>query len=124
MKIFGRLMLAVLLTANGWAQEEAPMDATNLEALRAKAGMEVTVEGLVTDIGSTKEGTITFINVGLPKKQGFVALIYQKDMAAFADGLDKYKGQKVRVKGMMKLYRGETPEIILTSPEQISVVTP
>jgi hypothetical protein len=122
MKIFSGLVFALVFAATGFAQEEV-LDATNLEALRAKDGVEVTVEGTVTEIGTTKDSTITFINIGAPKKQGFVALVFQKDYAAFPEGFDQYRNQKVRVKGLLKLYRGETPQIALSTPEQISVVT-
>jgi len=122
MKMIGRLILMMVLTASVYAQEEV-IDATNLEALRAKDGVEVTVEGTVSEIGTTKESTITFINIGAPKKQGFVAVVFQKDYLAFPEGFDKYRNQKVRVKGLLKLYRGETPQIALSSPEQITVVT-
>jgi len=122
MKTMFSLLAAMVLSGSLFAQEEV-LDATDLEALRAKVGVDAVVEGMVTEIGTTKEATITFVNIGLPKKQGFVALIFQKDYQAFPEGFDKYRNQKVRVKGLMKLYRGETPQIILTSPDQITVVT-
>lgn len=122
MRIISFLAVTMFVGAGALAQEEV-LDATNLEALRAKVDTEVTVEGMVTDIGTTKEATITFINIGLPKKQGFVAVVFQKDYQAFPDGFDKYRNQKVRVKGLMKLYRSETPQIALASPDQITIVT-
>ncbi|MFZ4681341.1 MAG: hypothetical protein ACOYMS_02465 [Terrimicrobiaceae bacterium] len=122
MKIFSGLVFALIFATTGFAQEEI-IDATNLEALRAKDGVEVTVEGTVTEVGTTKESTITFINIGAPKKQGFVAVVFQKSYAAFPEGFDKFRNQKVRVKGLLKLYRGETPQIELSTPEQITLVT-
>lgn len=122
MKAIAGLCLLVFLAANGFAQDEV-VDATDLDALRAKAGMDATVEGLVHDIGTTKDSSITFINIGMPKKEGFVALAFQKDYAAFPDGFDKYRNQKVRVKGLVKLYKSEIPQIILSSPDQIEIVT-
>lgn len=122
MKMMGGLILGVVFAATVFGQEEI-LDATNLEALRAKDGAEVTVEGVVSEIGTTKEATITFINIGAPKKQGFVAVVFQKSYAAFPEGFDQYRNQKVRVKGLMKLYRGETPQIVLSAPEQITLVT-
>lgn len=124
MKMMRALVVGMMLMGTVFAQEEAVIDASNLDALRAKAGVEVTVEGLVTEIGTTKESTITFINIGLPKKQGFVALVYQKDYPAFPEGFTKYANQKVRVKGLIKLYKSETPQIVVTSPDQITVVAP
>jgi hypothetical protein len=121
MKAIAGWCVLVLLATNGFAQEEV-LDATDLDAIRAKAGMDAAVEGLVTDIGTTKDSSITFINIGMPKKEGFVALVFQKDYQAFPDGFDMFRNQKVRVKGMVKLYRSETPQIILTSPEQIEIL--
>ncbi|HRJ72679.1 MAG TPA: hypothetical protein PLS03_10665 [Terrimicrobiaceae bacterium] len=105
------------------AQDAEILDATNLDAIREKAGTEAVVEGLVSNIGTTKDGGITFINIGLEKKQGFVAVVFQKSYGAFGDGFDKYRDQKVRVSGPIELYRGEQPQIILNSPEQITIVT-
>lgn len=118
------LLAAVAMMPGVFAQDQEAevIDAMNLEALRAKENVEVVVEGQVTQIGKTKEDTITFINVGLPKKEGFVALVYQKDYGVFPDGFDKYRGQRVRVKGVIKLYKGEIPQIALKSPDQITVV--
>lgn len=121
MKAIAGFCLLVFLTANGFAQDEV-VDATDLDAIRAKVGMDATVEGLVRDIGTTKDSSITFVNIGMPKKGGFVALVFQKDYAAFPDGFDRYRNQKVRVKGRVKLYRSETPQIILTSSDQIEIV--
>lgn len=120
-------LVAILgMTVGAMAQDQpaAPIDATNLDVLRAKAGTDVVVEGLVTDVGTTKDGGITFINLGMPKKQGFVAVVFKDAYAAFPDGFDKYRSQKLRVKGIIKLYKGDQPEIVLTAPDQITVLDP
>jgi hypothetical protein len=98
------------------------MDATDLDALRAAAGTEVAVVGHVTDLGTTQDGGITFINIGLPKKQGFVAVVFRADYPAFPDGFDHVRNAKVRVSGVLELYRGDQPQIKLRSPEQITVL--
>lgn len=123
MKALCGLCLLVFLVANGFAQDEV-VEATDLDALRGKVGTEATVQGLVHDIGTTKNASMTFINIGMPKKEGFVALVFEKDYAAFPDGFDKFRNQKVRVKGMVKLYKSEIPQIILTSGDQIEIVPP
>ena len=121
MKTALAVLATVLWVSAAWAQEEV-IEASNLEALRAKAGMDVIVEGLVSDIGTTKDGGITFINIGMAKKQGFVAVVFRDSYAAFPDGFDKFRNQKVRVNGAISLYRGETPQIKLKAPEQITIV--
>lgn len=121
-----RTLLAVLATVVGmsvaWA-EEAVIDATDLAALRAKAGTNVVVEGQVSEIGTTRDGGITFINIGMAKKQGFVAVVFRDNYAAFTEGFDKFREKKVRVSGALTLFRGETPQIKVNSPEQLTIVT-
>ncbi len=121
MKTVLAVLAAVLWVSAAWAQEEV-IDAANLEALRAKSGQDVIVEGMVAGIGTTKDGGITFINIGMAKKQGFVALVFRDAYPVFPEGFDKFRGQKVRVKGAISLYRGETPQIKLTAPGQITIV--
>lgn len=121
-----RTLLAVLVLVVGMTAvraEEGVIDATDLAALRAKAGTDVVVEGLVSEIGTTKDGGITFINIGMGRKQGFVAVIFRDSYPAFSEGFDKFREKKVRVSGALNLYRGETPQIKVTSPEQITIVT-
>ena len=122
MKAFFTWAVACFLGASMVLTAAEAVDATDLDALRALAGQEATVEGVVTEVGRTREDTITFINIGAPKKQGFVAVVFAKDYPAFSDGFDRYSGKKVRVTGPVSLFRSEQPQIVLTSPEQIQVV--
>jgi DNA/RNA endonuclease YhcR with UshA esterase domain len=122
LSLAGVVLFATSVLAQDAAAPEV-IDAANLDVLRAKAGTEVIVEGPVTDVGTTKTGGITFINIGAPKKQGFVAVVFQDNYGAFAEGFDKYKAQKVRVQGVVDLYRGEQPQIKLSSPDQITIVS-
>lgn len=125
MKALVGLVAVLGMAVSAWAQDApvAPIDATNLDALRANVGKEVIVEGAVTDVGATKDSSITFINIGLPKKQGFVAVVFKDSYSAFPDGFDKYRSQKVRVKGLLKLYKSQQPEIVISAPDQITVIT-
>ncbi len=120
-------LAGLVLFATAALAQDAPtptvIDATNIDGLRAAAGTDAVVEGVVTEVGSTKGNTITFINIGAPKKQGFVAVIFQSDLGAFPEGFDKYKAQKVKVTGVIELYKGEQPQIKVKTPDQITVVT-
>ena len=116
-------VLALVVGMSAAIAEEGVIDAADLETLRAKAETEVVVEGIVSDIGTTKDGGITFLNVGMAKKQGFVAVIFRDSYQAFPEGFDKYREKKVRVSGALTLFRSETPQIKLKSPEQITIVT-
>jgi hypothetical protein len=124
MKHFQSFVVLLMLCTGVMAADETPvLDAMDLDAIRAKAGTEAFVTGQVTEIGTTKDGGITFINIGMPKKQGFVAVIFRQNYADFPEGFEKYRSQKVKVRGAIDLYRTEQPQIVLRSPEQISIVT-
>ena len=124
MKISASLALLLVLSVFSYASEEtAPIDAVDLDALRAKVGTPAVVVGQVTDVGTTQDGGITFINVGMPKKKGFVAVIFRQNYANFPDGFEKFRNQKVSVSGPIELYKSEQPQIILRSPDQIEILT-
>ncbi len=118
----GLLVLGCLSLVS--AQEPEVLDAANVEVLRTHGGQDVVVEGPVTELGKTKTNSITFINMGLPRKQGFVAVIFEKNYAAFPEGFDSYKGQTLRISGKLDLYQGEQPQIEVRTPEQIQIVHP
>ncbi|GAB4179817.1 MAG: hypothetical protein Fur0032_20580 [Terrimicrobiaceae bacterium] len=101
---------------------DSVIDAADLEALRAAAGTEVKVAGHVVDIGTTSDNRITFLNLSLPKKQGFTAVIFEENYGAFPDGFAQFKGQKVEVSGVIDLFRGNLPQIKLRSPDQIRIL--
>jgi hypothetical protein len=98
------------------------IDAVDVDALRARAGQDVTVEGSVTTIGTTQKKGITFINLGLPRKEGFAAVIFERSYGAFPEGFEGYSDKKLRVTGRLDLYQGERIQIVVTSPEQIEIV--
>ena len=122
MKQIAALMCMLSFLSAGFGEEPKVIDATDLDQLRTLSGQDAVVEGLVTDVGTTKTNSITFINLGLGKKQGFVAVIFQKNYGAFPDGFSAYKEQKLRVSGKLELYQGERPEIEVRSPDQIQVI--
>ncbi|HEY5792861.1 MAG TPA: hypothetical protein VIS74_06145 [Chthoniobacterales bacterium] len=124
MRSFLALILWFSGAIAGLAQELPVLLATELDQLREKAGQEVVVEGDVVSVGKTANGSLTFINVGLPKKMGFVALVRQSSYRAFPEGFDGFKGQKVRLRGVITIYRENQPQIEVQSPDQISIVNP
>lgn len=117
LRIFAVLALSVAL-----AGAEQPLDSTDLEALRAAAGTNVEVKGPVFSIGTTPDHGITFLNIGAGKREGFVAVIFRDNYGSFPEGFEQYRGRTVVVSGALELYRGEQPQIVLRSPEQIRVV--
>jgi|GEM_PF-995898 len=101
--------------------EEGPIDSTDLDALRAAAGKDVAVRGAVTHVGTTADGGITFINIGLPKKKGFVAVVFQKNYGEFPDGFGHFANRTVTVTGNLELYKNEQPQIVVRSASQIAL---
>lgn len=101
--------------------ENPPLDSTDLDALRAAAGTDVSVRGPVTQIGTTQEGGITFINIGMPKKKGFVAVVFKSNYGAFPDGFSHLANKVVTVTGNLELYKSEQPQIVIRSADQIKV---
>jgi len=124
MKMSAFLLCAVACVSLAFCEEPKVIEATELDQLKEHAGQDVVVEGLVTDIGTTQTKSITFINLGLPRKQGFVAVIFKKNMGAFPEGFDAFKNQKLRISGKLTLYQNDKPQIEVSSPEQIEIVKP
>lgn len=123
MKFATSLACVLLLSMSAMASEEVtPIDSVDLDALRAKVGSPAVVVGAVTDIGTTQDGGITFINVGMPKKKGFVAVIFRQNYENFPEGFEKFRNQKVKVSGPIELYKSEQPQIVIRSAEQIEII--
>ncbi len=116
------------LASGAFAQTEAAMPtestvvaASETEELKKLTGQTVTVEGTVTRVGSTESGGITFLNMG-PAPGGFVAVAFQSVYKLFPDGFEKFANKKVRVTGVIQLYKDVTPQIVIESAAQIKVV--
>ena len=105
------------------AKELETYQATDLEAIREADGKEIVVEGVVVDIGYSYNNAITFLNMGLPKKKGFVAVIFRKDYDQFPEGFTQYKNMTLRVSGILEIFeKNNLPQIKVTSLSQITVV--
>lgn len=111
------------------AQEATPtpepppvVPAAETDAIKALAGRDATVEGRITRIGSTEAGGIKFINFAGVGSGGFVAVVFKSNYAAFPDGFDAYQGALVRLTGKVEIYKETTPQIVVRSPAQITVV--
>jgi hypothetical protein len=116
------LLTLVLAFCTTQLPAEEVLDASNLDVLRSRAGTEAAVRGNVVSIGTTTDKNITFLNIGAPKKEGFVAVIFGDNYASFPEGFEKYRARTVIVRGAIELFRSEQPQIVLRSPDQITVV--
>lgn len=94
-------------------------------AIRAAIGKNATVRGKVSDVGTTKTGSMTFINFEGSARGNFVAIV-RKDFLPTVEGaaggkLDSLRGKTVEVRGELILYK-ETPEIELRGASALRVV--
>jgi DNA/RNA endonuclease YhcR with UshA esterase domain len=111
--------LAALLLATAATASEAPT-VTPSEAA-SHVGHEVVVEGLISDVGYSARSDTTFLNMGRKyPNHAFTAVIFRSAKTLFPE-VRSWEGRKVRIRGLVKLYRGK-PEIVLERPEQVEVV--
>jgi endonuclease YncB( thermonuclease family) len=90
------------------------------QTLKAANGTFQLVEGQVTNIGHA-DGR-TFIDLGVPDRRLFTAVIGAESRRAFRDfDFDELSGRHIRVRGIVQDYRGR-PEIVLSNPFQIEVL--
>jgi len=84
-------------------------------------GEEKIVEGIIAD-GYKSETNTVFLNFGYPYPDHcFTAVIFFSDLTNFPENpQDYYEGERVRVKGIIKEYKGK-PEIILKDASQIEI---
>ena len=107
------LALAALLAPPATAQT-----VVRPEAASAYVGRAVLTEGTVVGVGFSRRSSTTFLNFCAPyPDQCLTAVIFRSAQPFFPDA-QAWEGQRVRVSGTVKLYRGK-PEIILETPRQI-----
>lgn len=76
------------------------------------------VSGFVADVYFSEKAVFMNFEKKYPNHI-FTAVIFKGDWHKFQN-LNQYKGKYVKIKGVIKMYKGK-PEIILKSPEQIEV---
>ncbi|MDI6845023.1 MAG: hypothetical protein QME28_02680 [Candidatus Saccharicenans sp.] len=87
---------------------------------RNYVGQQVVVEGVI--VRAYNSGRACFLNFHPDYRQYLSLVIFASDFQKFPSRPEEYYlNKKVRVKGRVVLYQGR-PEIILTSPSQITVV--
>ncbi|MEE9296679.1 MAG: endonuclease/exonuclease/phosphatase family protein [Phycisphaerae bacterium] len=78
------------------------------------------VSGRVAAVGHA--GRVHFINFHGSRRDVFKVVIFESYIDRFSDKLENlYKGKNIRVRGMVTTYAG-SPQIQVTSPEQIEVL--
>ncbi len=82
-------------------------------------GQIVTVKGII--VNTYNSGKACFLNFHNDWKKYFTAVIFMSDFSKFRSPEDYYYLKKVKVRGMLKEYKGK-PEIIVKTPSQIEIL--
>ena len=102
------------------SHEEVPRDVISWRDAAQYYGQEKIVEGKI--VVSNNTGKVCFLNFHKNWKKYFTAVIFSSDFDKFpARPEDHYLNRKVRVRGLIKEYKGK-PEIILKGSAQIEII--
>ena len=120
MKAFLRLLMCVLFVMAPLAsplRAQPPVVVSDTQA-EQHLGQDVTVEGVVTAVTTSRKGN-TFINFGgVYPNQTFTGWIPAGTSLASDASLQALQGKKVRITGRIELYRRK-PEIKIMSKDQL-----
>ncbi len=94
--------------------------AGDAKTIEAKDGQKVTVYGRVEGSEKSPSGT-NFVRFG---ESAFYLVTFKSDLTEFPDGepADQYEENRIAVTGTVSLFQGK-PQIKLTSPDQIQILT-
>jgi endonuclease/exonuclease/phosphatase family metal-dependent hydrolase len=99
--------------------------ANDAAAITAAVGKIATVRGKVSQVGATKNASVTFINFEGNTRDQFVAIVKKEYLAgvaaAFGGSLESLEGKTVEIHGEIIAYK-DKPEIELRVPGDIRVV--
>jgi DNA/RNA endonuclease YhcR with UshA esterase domain len=106
------------------SKHSAPIDATDKSAVDAAMPQEVAVTGTIEAV-KVNQGTTAIDFKGTEKSQ-FYAVVLSRNREdvekAFGDGLKSLVGKTVKVTGKIAEYR-DRPQIVVSRPEQITIVS-
>jgi len=97
------------------------LQAEDAAGLQANVGSEVTVEGVIKNIGKGPNDGITFLNFG-DRKSGFVAVVFRPSYDRFPEGFDQYANQQVRVRGTLENFKDRQIQIRVSTPDQLEII--
>ena len=121
MKAFLRLLMSVLFVTaplTSLSRAQAPVVVSDTQA-EQHLGQDVTVEGVVTAVTTSRKGN-TFINFGgVYPNQTFTGWIPAGTPLATDASIPTLQGKKIKITGRIELYRGK-PEIRVLSKSQIT----
>ncbi len=114
------ILLAVALCQTALAGGPPTIDALKTKKLFASIEKDVVVRGKVLTVGKSDADKIRFLDFTTDSERGFVAAIFP---AAYKDigDLEKYKGQRVEVRGVLEAYKAKT-QIKVTKASQLTLL--
>lgn len=114
------VFLALAICHTALAGKTPSVDARKTEQLWASIGKEVTIRGKVLSVGKSEADKIRFLDFTTDRQHGFVAAIFPAAYKAIGD-LEKYKGQRVEVRGILEAYKAKT-QIKVTKASQLTLL--
>ena len=96
------------------------LDAAKTKKLFACLDKEVVVRGKVLTVGKSDADKIRFLDFTTDSERGYVAAIFPAAYKAIGD-LEKYKGQRVEVRGVLEAYKAKT-QIKVTKASQLTLL--
>ena len=114
------ILLAVALCQTALAGGPPTIDALKTKKLFASIEKDVVVRGKVLTVGKSDADKIRFLDFTTDSERGSVAAIFP---AAYKDigDLEKYKGQRVEVRGVLEAYKAKT-QIKVTKASQLTLL--
>lgn len=111
------------------------IDATDKAALQRAMGQEVTITGTISAAAWSRSGAVMNIDFAGAGNSRFFAVIFERNKESFntafsGDFGKTLVGAKVRLRGRLELYGGQQesfkgrPQIVLSRPDQVTVVEP
>jgi len=121
MRKFLTAALLVALTPLALQAGSPPtVEARKTKKLFQLVGKEIAVRGQVISVGKSQADKIRFLDFTKDREHGFVAAIFPAAYKAIGD-LEKYKGQRVEVRGILEAYKAKT-QIKVTRATQLTIL--
>jgi DNA/RNA endonuclease YhcR with UshA esterase domain len=114
------VVLSFVVCQSALAGKIPTIDARKTDKLFASVGQEIVVQGKVISVGKSDADKIRFLDFTTDRERGFVAAIFPATYKAIGD-LEKYKGQRVEVRGILEAYKAKT-QIKVTKASQLTLI--
>lgn len=97
------------------------LDASKLSELTKLEDKETSFKGTVAKVFTARGNSLLILNFAKNYKEAATAVLRPANYDKFPD-MKKLEGKKVVISGKVEMYK-DAPEIVLTKPEQIKVVS-